>query len=361
MFDITGRARFTAALAATLLMFGCGGAMARSSAAGAMPGPGQASVTVASNGNIALPQEQLVVEGSLRLEVDDVTKTTAAARDQVATMGGRVISEQIGGAARSWTGSLKVRIPPDKVAPFIDWLEHHGKITNKQLQATDVGRTLFDQKIALDNLEHTMARLRKLLDHEQLATKEILDIEKEMTRIRLDIERIKGERRWLQDRVAFATLDIAVVRREGVILGPKAKFYPGLRLSSLILLDRDGRKRSRFGVGGVIHTVPRATIEVDVYGEVGDEKRAVVATAGGAAYSDFLGRGRRAFLNPYLGMRLGYGYLGASTFVIAADAGVEIFKHKYLLVDVNVRAVTFIGDDGADLAIVAGGGIVVPF
>jgi hypothetical protein len=243
----------------------------------------------------------------------------------------------------------------------VTWLKGQGEITEKALEATDVGRTLFDQQIALDNLQTTLDRLRQLYAREGLTTGDILEIEKEMTRIRLDIERIKGEKRYLEDRVAYATLDIDIARKEGAILGPKAKFYPGLRGSALILIDPEGRDRVRLGAGAVIHTVPRVTLEVDVYGEQGDEKRAVIATSGGAAYSDFLGRGRRRFLNPYLGMRMGYGYLDGHNFVLAGDVGLELVKHKYVMVDANLRVVGLFGEIGADVAMVAGGGVVVAF
>lgn len=308
-------------------------------------------------------QEQLVIEGEISVAVADVPQVVDAIRERVRGAGGRIVREELGGGARSWSGSMKVRLPPEQVTPFVTWLGESGEIERKEIRADDVSRTLFDQKIALENLELTLARLRKLLEHEQLATKDILEVEKEMTRVRGEIERIKGERRWLQDRVAFATLDIEISRRKGAILKAQAKFYPGVRASSLILLDPNGRKRVRFGGGAVIHFTPeaRSSLEVDVFPKTGDEKTAVIATLGGAAYSDFLGRGRRCFLNPFLGMRIGYGYLDGSAFVAVAEAGVELYKHKYLMVDASLRATAFIDDDGADVGLVAAGGLVVPF
>jgi len=353
-------------MATVLVTFGCGGAaMAKRSAPMMVTTPGSAGAAATASAGEGAPQlqEQLVIEGEIEVEVDDVAKVVDAIRERVRDARGRVVREGLGGGARSWSGSMKVRLPPDQVPPFIDWLGDVGEIERKESRADDVSRTLFDQKIALDNLELTLARLRKLLEHEQLATKDVLEIEKEMTRVRGEIERIKGERRWLQDRVAFATLDIQISRRKGAILKAKAKFYPGVRASSLILLDPAGRKRVRFGGGAVIHFTPeaRSSLEIDVFQKTGDEKRAVIATLGGATYSDFLGRGRRCFLNPFLGMRIGYGYLDGSAFVAVGEAGVELYKQKYLMLDASVRVTTFIDDDGADVGVVAAGGRVVPF
>jgi hypothetical protein len=87
---------------------------------------------------------------------------------------------------------------------------------------------------------------------------------------------------------------------------------------------------------------------------------AVIATMGGAAYSDFFGYGQRRFLNPYLGGRLGYGYLDASKFVAQGELGVELFKAKNAVIDVNARVTGLIGR-GSDLALVGGVGAVVAF
>jgi len=355
-------------LAASL---GCGASMARpkgamltaASATTPAMAPGSRVGGGANGETTPTLKEQLLIEGTVEVAVNDVPTVADAIRVQVQSMGGRIMREDLGGGAKAWSASMKLRIPPEKVTPFLEWLARQGSIERKAIQATDVSRTLFDQQIALENLEHTLARLRKLLDHQQLTMKEVLEIEKEMTRLRGEIERIKGEQRFLRDRVAFATLDIAISRREGAILKETAKFYPGVRGSSLILLDPDGRKRTRLGGGAVIQFTQegRSSLEVDVFPETGDEGRAVIATMGGATYSDFLGGGRRCYLNPYLGLRLGYGYVDAHSFVAAGDAGVELYKHKYLMVDANLRVATLINGDGADVVFMAGGGIVVPF
>lgn len=309
----------------------------------------------------AKPAQALVVEGWLSVEVKDVPTTAQQIRDHVGQAGGRITNDQISGGARSVSGHLKIKLPPERVDDFLAWLDKRGTINNKRIQGTDVSRTLFDQAIALENLQLTLDRMRKLLDKQGLAMNDILAIEREMTRLRGEIERIKGEKRFLEYRVAMATLDVNLTRQQGVVLGrAEAKFYPGARLSTLILIDPEGRERTRFGGGAVIHTLPRLTLELDVFGRVGDESRAVVATFGGAAYSDFLGRGKNRFLNPYLGARLGYGYLEGSAFVLAAGGGIELFKHEYALLDASVNFVGFIGDE-FDAAITGSLSAVIAF
>jgi len=326
--------------------------------------PAVAATTTAAQ---ALP-ERLVVEGAVDLEVDDPEQTARALRREVERAGGRVLSERVDGAAESWRASIRLRLPPPQVEVVVGWLDRQGDITSKRIEASDVSRTLFDQEIALGNLTTTLDRLRKLLDGGGLSMQDILNVEKEMTRLRGEIERIKGEKRWLEDRVALATLDVSISRREGELMNPRTKVYPGPRLAAFTLFDPEGRQRTRFGGGFVMHIVePRFTLEIDVFDEVEEpdaggpvEGHAVLATYGVGMYSDFLGRGRRRFLNPYLGARIGYGYLDYHAFAVQGQAGIELFNHKYVLVDVDVRATALIGDN-VDAGLVTGASIVFAF
>jgi hypothetical protein len=315
-------------------------------------------------------QEALVVEGWMTVKVDDVRAAAAAIRARTERAGGRVLSERLSGAEMSWSGTLKLRLPPGDVEAMSSWLGELGEVTSRRLQGTDVSRELFDQEIALENLELTLDRLRALLDREGLQMNEILAIEQEMTRLRGEIERIKGEQRWLRDRVALATLDITLERREGAVLGPRALMYPGARATMLTLLDPDGRSRNRLGAGVVVHPFApggteeaggRMTLEADVFAGPDGEGTAALLTIGGAAYSDFLGRGRNLVGNPYLGMRVGYAYLDRSAFAFAATAGIELLKTEYVLLDLNLRGVGLAGRGGFDPALVTAANAVFAF
>lgn len=322
---------------------------------------------VASDATTTQIPEQLVIEGSMTVEVGEVGDIVPSLRTMVEAGGGRVITERVFGGETSWSATLKLRLPPEKVEGVVDWLAKRGDILDKSINATDVSRQLFDQELALENLQATSDRLQALLAQPGLGMNDILAIEKELTRIRGEIEGIKGSQRFLKDRVALATLDVSLRRRDGAITTvARAKFYPGVRATTLTLLDPAGRQRTRFGGSLVLHSVMRNhSLEIDLYEAApamsgGEAKAAVIATTGGAAYSDFLGGGHRRVLNPYLGLRVGYGYLDASKFVVQAEAGVELFKSRHAVIDASIRGTGLIGKE-TDAAVVAGTGVVVAF
>jgi hypothetical protein len=138
--------------------------------------------------------------------------------------------------------------------------------------------------------------------------------------------------------------------------------YPGPRLAVLSLIDPEGRPRTRIGGGVTLHVNRFFTLDFDVFPQKDGESRAVLATLGSALYSSHLGAGRRRYLNPYLGARIGYGYLSSDgSLVVAGELGVELYRHRYLLVEASARAVAFVRDGGADAAIHGTLGAAVPF
>lgn len=314
----------------------------------------------------ATPTEQageaLVIEAFITAKVDDVSATSEAIRRKVQASGGRVIHEDQSGSVRNWNSSLRLRLLPAQVDGLVGWLATHGEIVSKRIEATDVSRELFDQELALDNLGKTMARLSSILDRDDLDIEAVLKIEDAMTRVRGEIETIKGAQRFLKDRVAYATLELQLSRRDGQSEGPKTKFLAGLRGANLALLDPGSRKRSRFGFGIVLQAPDmKVSYELDVFEAADGGSRGILATAGAAAFSDHLGGGRRTFLNPYLGVRMGYGRLNGSKFVVAGSAGVEVYKSRYVKLDLDTRVTSLFGADGVDMALVSGASLSVAF
>ena len=193
----------------------------------AMPEPapergtsGEATPAEASAGApVANSSEKIVVTGSLRVSVDDGPKAVAALRTYLQGIGGRVVHEDLVGRDRQWYGELRLRLPPDRVPTFIDWLEGQGDVDQRRIEATDVSKEYFDQELALKNLRLTMERLQALLSRSAQAMKDVLDVERELARVRGEIERIEGEHRFLQDQIAYATLDLHVGMRGDVVFG----------------------------------------------------------------------------------------------------------------------------------------------
>jgi hypothetical protein len=133
-------------------------------------------------------------------------------------------------------------------------------------------------------------------------------------------------------------------------------------MALLSLIDPEGRPATRAGGGATIHVSRFFNFDFDVFPRKDGESRAVIATIGSGLHSSFLGAGRRRYGNPYFGVRLGYGYLsGKGAFALAGELGVELLRHRYLLVEASARAVAFVRDGSADGALHGVLGAAVPF
>lgn len=332
-------------------------------AASGAPGSGGAA------GADAVPElpQQLVIEGSLQVSVAEIKDLVPALRAHVEQLGGVIAEEEVSGLDADWQAHVKLRVPPQQLEAVVTWLAGRGEITDKQIRSSDVAKTLFDQELALKNAQVTSERLEALLRQGGLTMADVLAVERELTRLRGEIEAIRGQAAFLKDRVALSTLDVGMTRKTGTVHIAQAKAYPGGRFSALILLDPEGRARTRLGGGFAMHLFFRVyTLELELYeskpdgGAGADESMAVITTVGGAMYSDFLGRGERKFGNPFLGFRTGYGYLDSHRWVVQAEAGVELVKTKRFMLDASVRLTGLIGED-VDAAAIVGGSAVVAF
>jgi len=319
---------------------------------------GDAGAAIAVN-----EQEKRVVEAHATLEVSDLGGAITAVRELTQEMGGRVDDEEV--YAGDHRALFVLRLPAGEVDNLFVTLARIGDVTERRIKATDVTRRWVDYGIQLDNLRKTLVRYQEIL---AAATKveEMLAVEAQLARVKGDIERLQGAFNLLRDQVALSTLHLTIVSSAaGTAFTPRAKLYPGLRYSLLGLYPRDGVASHYHGPGLSLFFGRELHLDVDV---LGDTERApwhadvILVTAGGEVFSDFLGRGKRRFLNPYLGYRVGYGRIDAEdTFVASLSAGVELYRSTYVLVDVSGRAHLLVGDGPVGLGIEPTLGVHVAF
>jgi len=287
------------------------------------------------------PQQQLVITGSVEISSDDVPATAEAVRAGALARGATVVTDEVTGAKYGVRARFQFRLPPGEVPAFVAWLASQGTLESSQLSTSDVSREFYDQELRLRALRVEMDRLEKLMtEHPNAALADVLAIEREMTRVRSEIEQVEGTHRYLGDRVSRATLDVHVSGHEEVRAGaPEQKFILVVHGLGSAFADAGERHRDRYGGGVSLLLGRRFDLTFDVLPARGGDGRSILVTAGGGLYSDFLGRGRRRFLNPYLGLRLGGGGVnGRGVFAYAGELGVELVRHPHFLIDLTARA-----------------------
>jgi len=216
-------------------------------------------------------------------------------------------------------------------------------------------------------LEAALARYRDLL---QKATEplQVLAVERELERVRSDLDRIKGRLTFLRDRVARATIAIALHSPEAphdqLPFAKKPQISSGVRALSFVDVRESGT--SGYLGSGLTLRLPSSggeswrgfILDVDVMRACCKSRPdrsdwAYDILLGFDLYSEALQSGRRRWLNPYLGARVGFSQTqDRGDFAAAGVFGLEIFKTSALMIDVQARAVALVGNpDGPHAAI----------
>lgn len=310
----------------------------------------------------------LDIEAWLRIEVESVTTVVVRVRELVQRSGGTVAEEQVSDHAPHPAAELLLRIPAQSSTEVLEALSRFGTVRERQVKVKDVGKEYYDATIRLENLELLRRRYERILERAD-RVEDILRIEQELNSVRERIELLKGELRWLRDRVARATVHLSLVGPENTaqpIGHPKAKLYPGLRGHYLADFWRGTGDAGYMGAGASIRVMREFSLDLDGLRDVtleGHGLDVVLVTLGGEFYSDFLGGGRRTWFNPYLGFRGGYArFLDKNEFLAGGTLGLEVFKARACFVDVESRFMGLLGgSEGAHLAIQPGVGFNVAF
>jgi hypothetical protein len=149
----------------------------------------------------------MIYTGTATVLVPSVPEAQEKLTRRVIEIGGYVESQQGDTAANTTT--ITFRVPAAQFFPLKAELPTYGQLLNDTVQAEDVTKQVFDLELRLDNATKARDRLADLLKQ---ATKmeDILQIEAELRRLTDEIEAMKGQLRFLKDRVAFSTLTVSL-------------------------------------------------------------------------------------------------------------------------------------------------------
>lgn len=351
-------------LAADRLSAGSFSAQSGSAASGVIAAKARASAL--PSGEVAKDEDKIEREAQVAIEVKDVNEAAQRILALVKTHEGSITKDQRSSGSQS-SAEILVRVPSAHFDAFTSELATIGQIRNRNLKAVDASLEHKDLGILVDNLEAALARYRDLL---QKATDpaQVLAVERELERVRSDLDRIKGRLAFLRDRVARSTVAIALHSEQALADAPPSGRTPeisaGLRGVSFVDMRETGT--SGYLGSGLSIRLPRSggsnarglILDVDIMRtccKARPERSnwAYDILLGYDLYSEALDHGRRRWLNPYLGARVGFAQTqDRGDFAAAGVFGLEIFKSSALMIDIQARAMALVGNpDGPHAAV----------
>jgi hypothetical protein len=290
------------------------------------------------------------VVARLEIEVPVVADGVARVLTLARAVGGELVNESIEDKVAVAGASLSLRVPSARVHEFLDVLRGVGRVRSRRVESTELGRKERDAEVLLSELEIALKRYEELLSKAQNVT-EMTAVEVKLAETRSAIERVKSDIAWMKDRVARSTVYVTLSSQspEEGLEEPEPKLHPGVRFDALLDVPPSGPASTFLGGGVSMWFVRAFSFDLDLLSGVGGPDRGggldfLLATVGGELYSDFLGGGRRRWLNPYFGFRGGYAHSADhSQLVLGGSLGIEIFRSKSVFVDLQSRFHAFIG------------------
>jgi hypothetical protein len=286
-----------------------------------------------SNGSVTAASEQLLT-------------TASGFRREVYRLGGQVFEENIhfrsynDDTGQGAAATYRIKILPRKLPDVLDWLGKHTTIIAQDVSSIIAMESEGDATIVRADVQARISEIDAQLANPELAPE---------VRASREQERAKLVSAASANPIAMADNTRRVAVLEVHLEGPQpfggAKMLGHARGSLLGLGVLGAQRGSRVGAGvGIGGRSPIAGLEVTGYAApTMNDKAGVTVTLGFGNYSRAFGGGNRSSLNPYIGARLGYAYLNASYLLVAAEAGLELYKQHGMLLTVSTRPMGLFG------------------
>jgi Domain of unknown function (DUF4349)/Putative zinc-finger len=148
---------------------------------------------------------------SLSLVTKDF-KAARAAIEHIATQHQGYIAklDATGSQGAGQTLDAKLQIPASQLNAAIAELKQQGRVVQESLSGEEVTKQYTDLAARLANARVTEQRLNAILANRTGKVSDVLEVEQEVSRVRGEIERMDAERKSLETRVNFATIEVTL-------------------------------------------------------------------------------------------------------------------------------------------------------
>jgi hypothetical protein len=166
-------------------------------------------------------KKKIIRDGSISIKAEELEKSKQGIDALVKQYNAYYENEVFQNNATMVSYNLKIRIPAEKFEAFLTSVESSGgEITGKNIRTTDVTEEYVDIETRLNNKKAYLKRYLELLG-KAANVKDIIDIEENIRVLQEEIESKEGRLKYLNDQVAFSTLNVNLHREK------EYEFKPG--------------------------------------------------------------------------------------------------------------------------------------
>ncbi|HUC91317.1 MAG TPA: DUF4349 domain-containing protein [Paenibacillus sp.] len=170
------------------------------------------SVRPAGGGTLATEADgfnrKVVYRGTVTMEVDDFGAAYRSLQNAIYQSGGYILAFSDNRSPDETGAVYTIKVPADGFMPFLDRLEKiENALFERQLKGTDVTEEYVDLEARLKARQMVEARLIGFMDKAARAD-DLLRFSEQLGAVQEEIERIKGRIRYLDQNVAFSTIEL---------------------------------------------------------------------------------------------------------------------------------------------------------
>ena len=168
---------------------------------------------------VEIADRQIISQGSLSVEVEDVAGAVAQVRTIAETRGGFISQLATTGTPGRQRSDLTIRVPQGEFFDTLDSIKRLGEVWAENAGSEDVTERFIDLEARLRSAQREEESLLSLLERADTVSN-ILTIERELFRVRSELERMQGQINYLSRRVDLATISVALFPPEERLADP---------------------------------------------------------------------------------------------------------------------------------------------
>ncbi|UUZ85551.1 DUF4349 domain-containing protein [Paenibacillus sp. P26] len=152
---------------------------------------------------------KIIYTARLTMQVDNYQQKQAEVQEAVRQSGGYILQFSEMSSASEKGGTMSIKVPASGFQPFLDRLERISPALQKNVQGQDVTEEYVDLDARLKAKQVAESRSLSFME-KATKTDELVAFSNELGKVQEEIERIKGRMRYLEQNVAYSTIELRI-------------------------------------------------------------------------------------------------------------------------------------------------------
>ena len=199
------------------------------------PNPG-----VSNTSQQNLPENKKIVRNArLGVEVVDAQATYTVLKNWVSQNGGYEFYSESGKSGDYWTVSAQLKLSPDRLDAFLDYVKIQGDLINCVITSNDITDQYVDTQIRLNSAKNSLDKYYEFLD-KAATVEDSLRVQNEIDRLTADIESYEGLLNLWDSQVAESTIDLTLREKQDPVKIKKEVNWNAITFGDMLDLMKNG-------------------------------------------------------------------------------------------------------------------------